>query len=364
MNVSEAELKLAEGQEHLTQSLMAWHASIVTLDRRKAVVLMNNETRYSVVIYRPTPKDYAQMKNLIPEAIIMALRMEGVSEDVINNYMADAGEIVFSKTANKSLVAKLNHAVDEVAFMQEYLDENSRIQRYISLVTGRFIQTSPNNESFYPIKEMLEQLNLLYGNEKGVLDVELYQLKIQIKLEGINTWRRVHIPSTYSFRHLHNVIQTVFDWQNYHLHRFEAEKEGSKKREIVMNDDPETLEYLNFEANVVQQERFVALKDIFSEYSEVIYEYDFGDSWIHTITLEKRLKSNVFQATYLDGCGERPPEDVGGSWGYQEYIRIMSDPKDPEHEHIKAWAKSQKERKQTAEEINERLKHCLSPYFK
>lgn len=38
-----------------------------------------NETRYSVVIYRPRPKDFAKMKELIQEAIVTALRMEGVS---------------------------------------------------------------------------------------------------------------------------------------------------------------------------------------------------------------------------------------------------------------------------------------------
>jgi hypothetical protein len=39
------------------------------------------------------------MKDLIREAIIVALRMEGVSETVIDRYMADAGELEFSKTA-------------------------------------------------------------------------------------------------------------------------------------------------------------------------------------------------------------------------------------------------------------------------
>ncbi len=46
------------------------------------------------------------------------------------------------------------------------------------------------------------------------------------------------MPSTYSFRHLHNVIQAVFDWQDYHLHQFEAKKEDAKDRQIVMDDNP------------------------------------------------------------------------------------------------------------------------------
>lgn len=367
MDINRNELIAPERHEKFSDSLTAWHANLVNIDRRKAIILMNNKTRYSVVIYRPRPKDFARMKELIQEAIIVALRMEGVREDVIERYIADAIEIEFSKTANRSMVAKMNNAVHEVEFMQEYLDESTKIQRYISIVTGRFIQSSLNDEGFYPIEKMLEYLGSYCGkdengNREDVLDVELYQLKIQIEIEGFDIWRRVLVPSTYSFRHLHNVIQTVFDWQNYHLHVFEAKKEGLKGKRIVMDDDPETLEWLDFNSYEVVQERFIALKDIFSGYGEVTYEYDFGDSWEHTITLEKIIKSNVFKATYLEGRGERPPEDVGGSWGYQEYMRIMDDHKDPEHESMKAWAEAQKERKLSPEKINDRLRHSISGY--
>ena len=122
---------------------------------------MDNETRYSVVIYRPQQKDFKRIKGLIREAIITVLFMEGVSEDIINSYMEDAGDIVFSKTANRSLVAKMNNAVNEIQMMQEYLDESTRIQRYISIVTGRFIQRSPHTDKgFYPIDKMIECLSI------------------------------------------------------------------------------------------------------------------------------------------------------------------------------------------------------------
>jgi hypothetical protein len=44
---------------------------------------MNNETRYSIVIYRPSKKDLSKINELISEAIITALRMEGVRKEVI-----------------------------------------------------------------------------------------------------------------------------------------------------------------------------------------------------------------------------------------------------------------------------------------
>lgn len=367
IGIKKSELNSPEGYEQLPDSLTAWHANFVNIDRRKAIILMNNETRYPVVIYRPKPKDFTRIKELIREAIGTALHMEGVHNDVIANYLDKAGEIEFSKTASRSLVAKLNNAVRETNIMWDYLDENSLIQRYISIATARFIQISADGEGFYPVDKMLECLGLYSEHNKkvkqdDVREVDLYQLKIQISIEGFDIWRRVLVPSTYSFRHLHNIIQAVFDWQNYHLHRFEAVKEGIKDKEIVMDDDPETLEYLDFERYDILQERFVALEDIFPEYREVFYEYDFGDSWEHTITLEKLIKSDSFVPTLLEGEGERPPEDVGGSWGYHEYKRIMADETDPEHESMKVWAESQKERQRSYEVINDRLRHSISGY--
>lgn len=84
--------------------------------------------------------------------------------------------------------------------------------------------------------------------------------------------------------------------------------------------------------------------------------FDFGDSWEHIIMPEKVEKSNVFQATFLDGNGERPPEDVDGSLGFEEYVRIMANEQDPRHNEMKVWAEGQRERKLSSEKINEPLK--------
>lgn len=362
VKISPSELKSPEGYEELPRALTAWQANLVNIDRRKAIVLMNNATRYPVVIYRPRPKDFARMKGLIREAIIVALRMEGICETVIDRYMAAAGEIEFSKATNRSMIARLNRTVYEVDAMQDCLDESTLIQRYISISAGRLLQGSSSNDYFVPIKKMIECLES-YLDEDGngicqsVLDVELYQLRVQIEIEGFDIWRRVLVPSVLSFLHLHDVIQTVFDWHGYHLHMFKARRQGSKVKQIVMSEDLETLQWFDVDSCDILDERFTALKDIFPDHEEVTYTYDFGDSWNHTITLEKTVRSNAFEVTYLDGRGERPPEDVGGIGGYMEYIRVMADDTDPEYENMKAWAESQGERKQSPEEINSRLKH-------
>jgi hypothetical protein len=367
LGIKNSELYSPEGHEQFPTSFMAWHANFVSIDRKKAIVLMNNETRYSIVIYRPSKKDFSKINELIREAIITALRMEGVRKEVIEAYMEKAGEITFSKTASRSMLGKMNNAVREIEFTQEYLDGNLRIQRYISIVTGRFIQLSGNNPGFYPIEKMLECLSLIFDQEdhevvKDVLEIDLYQLKIKINLVGQEIWRRVLVPSTYSFRHLHNIIQTVFDWHNAHLHEFFVERAEKKDLKIVMDDDPETMEYLDFDAFEIRQERFLALEEIFPTYGAVVYEYDFGDSWKHTITLEKVVKSNEFRATFVEGIGERPPENVGGEGGYEEYLRVMTDANHPEHEDMKEWSDNQRERNISKERINHRLKQVIKGY--
>ncbi|MBW6463458.1 MAG: plasmid pRiA4b ORF-3 family protein [Firmicutes bacterium] len=367
LGIQKNDLQSPEGFEQFPASLKAWHANLVNLNRRKAIVLMNNETRYPIVIYRPKPKDFSKIRELIVEAIRTALRMEGVRKDIIDAYIADTGEIEFSKTAGKSLVAKMNNSINDIAYLWEYLDENTLIQRYISIAAGRFIQTSPNGEDYYPAQKFLEYLGL-YSEQNQVTSsdavrgLNLYQLKIQIVMEGYDIWRRVLVPSTYSFRHLHKIIQTIFDWQNYHLHMFEAKKTGAKYKQIVMDDDPESLDWLDFDRYDLLQEQFVSLEDILPDHEEVTYEYDFGDSWEHKIILEKVVKSNSFKATFIEGEGERPPEDVGGTWGYHEYKRIMADPDDPEYESMKIWSESQKERDMSKEQINDRLRRAISSY--
>lgn len=368
LEIPKSDLLSPEGYEQFPESLMGWHANMVTIHRRKVMILMNNETRYPVVINRLLKKDVSNIKTVIQEAIRVALRMEGVKESIIEDYLASAEDIRFSKTANRSMVAKMNNTVREIEMMAEFLDKDTTIQRYISLVVSRMIQLDGPNNGFYPKNKMLESLAKLHGLDvntatEQVIDVQLYQLNIQLHLEGHHIWRRVLVPSNFSFRHLHNIIQTVFDWQNYHLHEFTVKQENNKLLKIVMDDEPETLEFSAFDKEEILQERFVSLRDIFSQQSEVFYQYDYGDSWMHTITLEKKAQAHSLQVVFLEGNGERPPEDVGGEFGFNEYLRILSDATDPEHEDMKMWAASQKERPFTVEQINHRLKNIIYNYY-
>ena len=69
------------------------------------------------------------------------------------------------------------------------------------------------------------------------------------------------------------------------------------------------------------------------------YEYDFGDSWLHRVLVEKILPPDPDQdyPVCIKSHRARPPEDVGGIWGYHRFLEAIQDPEQEEHDEYLAW---------------------------
>jgi hypothetical protein len=69
------------------------------------------------------------------------------------------------------------------------------------------------------------------------------------------------------------------------------------------------------------------------------YWYDFGDSWRHTVVIEKTAPAvdGVFYPRCIGGRRAAAPEDCGGPWALADFIEAMADPKHPEHRELKTW---------------------------
>ena len=50
-----------------------------------------------------------------------------------------------------------------------------------------------------------------------------------------------------------------------------------------------------------------------------------------------RMAKGLKFAVCLDGANACPPEDVGGSWGYEHLVTVLSDPLHEEHENLSQW---------------------------
>jgi hypothetical protein len=146
-------------------------------------------------------------------------------------------------------------------------------------------------------------------------------------------WRRLQVPGDASLDWLHAVIQVAMGWTNSHLHQFKLGADcysDTRHHFAEFEGDPEILD-----------ERKFTLQQLAPRAQDALgYEYDFGDSWEHEITVTKILPPDAAAATTalcLDGARACPPEDCGGIWGYANLLKTLKNPKHPEHQNMKEW---------------------------
>jgi hypothetical protein len=158
----------------------------------------------------------------------------------------------------------------------------------------------------------------------------IYQLKVTLADIRPPIWRRVLVPAGFTLADLHETIQAVMGWQDYHLHQFIVEDE------YYGVPDPE------FEGTVdMQDERLVYLGEIIpAKGFQFHYEYDFGDSWLHEVLVEE-VRAPDLAGHYPVCTGGRracPPEDVGGVPGYELFLEAIRNRRHPEHAEMLEWA--------------------------
>jgi len=158
----------------------------------------------------------------------------------------------------------------------------------------------------------------------------VYQIKVSLIGAQPPIWRRLLIEPDTTFQDLHRIIQVAMGWQASHLHLFQA---GDGR---LIGDPAEDFEgMMSF-----LDERALSVSSVLSsEGQQLKYEYDFGDSWEHEVKLEKILTGE--EAEPLPKCikavHQCPPEDVGGLYGFYEFLDAMDDAAHPEHVAVREW---------------------------
>ncbi len=151
---------------------------------------------------------------------------------------------------------------------------------------------------------------------------EVYQFKIS--LVGIEPpiWRRILVPSNYSFWDLHVAIQDAMGWLDYHFHVFQIVNPATNKLEEIGIPDEDG------ELDILPGWEFWIADYFSSESVRAEYEYDLGDGWGHEVILEEILVQDSASDDPKCIAGERacPPEDCGGIGGYQDFLDACPDP--------------------------------------
>jgi hypothetical protein len=133
-------------------------------------------------------------------------------------------------------------------------------------------------------------------------ETQIYQLRAVLRGISPLIWRRLLVRSDSTVAQLHQALQVAFGWDDEHLNRFEI-----RGREYAVYRDGGGMIGIDARGvrldglNLRRLERF-------------LYEYDFGDGWIHELRLEATLPVDP-RKTYPRGVAGKcsaPPEDCGG----------------------------------------------------
>jgi len=162
-------------------------------------------------------------------------------------------------------------------------------------------------------------------------------LQIKVTLREIEppVWRRIQVPSDYTFWDLHVAIQDAMGWTDSHLHEFQVELpvSGDAIRLGIPGDE------FDDEAEIVPGWDVPVADLLTLSNRHVRYVYDLGDDWQHDVFLEKILprEENVPLPRCLAGERACPLEDCGGPDGYERFLEVTSN---PQHEIYVALSKS------------------------
>ena len=133
---------------------------------------------------------------------------------------------------------------------------------------------------------------------------EIATVRIELRHTDPLIWRQVEVPTSITLKVLHDIIQVVIGWFDYHLWEFTI---GKQRYGLPMDDDWGT------EPRIAASK--VRLRDVLKPRKTIIdYTYGFGDGWEHrlTVTDVRAGQPGVSYPRYIGGERNGPPEDCGG----------------------------------------------------
>jgi hypothetical protein len=120
-------------------------------------------------------------------------------------------------------------------------------------------------------------------------------VRVELVASEPEIWRQLEVRGSLTLDQVHQVLQTAFDGEDMHLHRFTADDPFAPLRPVD-GEIPEALQWLPAQECDEPDDRpegdFSLDQLLALGAGAAFYEYDFGDSWLLRLELVSQCPAN------------------------------------------------------------------------
>ena len=161
---------------------------------------------------------------------------------------------------------------------------------------------------------------------------EVLRLKVTLLGSKPPVWREVEVASSMTLATLHDVLQLLMGWEDYHLWSFEL---GDRRFEFP---DPGGM---SFAESAPEHPARTTLGTLLTRKGQKLdYNYDFGDDWWVEISVvgTGSPAPKVRYPRCVAGKRAGPPEDCGGLGGFAQLRAAHKHPTTEDARDFLEWA--------------------------
>ena len=96
----------------IQNNLYSWHAHLFIVQRKKYIIIMNNQSRYNFVLGPLLKKDVKHLDELIIDGIRDNLKADEIEQSMIDEYFKQMDELSYTKTSERSIIGQINDCIN------------------------------------------------------------------------------------------------------------------------------------------------------------------------------------------------------------------------------------------------------------
>ncbi len=268
--------------------MVRWSGKLTKIADKESLILCHDRTRFTCFIYDVNDLSRDALEKLIYEGLQRSLLDLGISKVLVDRYLQGSGEVVFTTIKGQTYSNRLDKAEEEIVKRKQFITPDTQFQSLITnIINSTAVIAKRGEGKKYPYTSMTKVLE--ETQEESELEFHTaYTLFVQLELKGLDSWRKVMVPGSITFRQLHYVMQILFDYDNNHMFEFLVQGMFSYYRVQPRSDNAFRIFDL-FDADEPESDTDLTLEQTMEIIDDLtmFYRYDFGADWMHRIRVQK-----------------------------------------------------------------------------